>query len=119
MKSFLLVFLLGGLILLAGCNPGLDGFEYMGGQSQGSYAAILRVNGAEYQYAGENLDNYTLNQQIGKVEKKVPPEVLPRENYVSNYLPEGTVIFSVKENQNIVLAETEVGVFEIFERSHE
>ena len=84
-----------------------------------SYAAILIVNGNQYLSVGtRNQEEYTLDEEIGKVEARVPPEVLPKENFTSNYLDEGRVIYSVKEDSDVFLVETdEEGVYEIVEKS--
>jgi len=85
-----------------------------------SYAAILIVNGNQYLSLGaRNQGEYTLDEEIGKVETRVPPEVPPKENFASNYLDEGTVIYSVKEDGDVLLVETnEEGVYEVVEKSH-
>lgn len=119
--KFLLVLAISVFMILTGCSSGpqentdkqIDSREEVG-----SYAALLRIKGTEYQSVGkESQGEYTLGEEIGKVEKRVPPEVLPRENFVSNYLDEGTLIFSVIEDSDVILVETEEeGVYEIFER---
>ena len=42
---------------------------------------------------------------------------LPKDNLVSNYLDEGTLIYSVEEDSDVILVQTEVeGVYEILKK---
>lgn len=121
--KYYLVMVFSIFIILTGCSTESqeDITEQINaGEEEASYAAILRVNEAEYYSIGnENQGKYTLEEEIGEIKKRVPAEVLPRENLVSNYLDEGTLIFSVKENSNILLAEKkDKGGWEIFEKSN-
>ncbi|MDZ5472417.1 hypothetical protein SM124_11725 [Bacillus sp. 31A1R] len=119
MKLFL-VLAISIFMVLTGCSsePGNTDKNIIPEEAAGSYVALLRINGAEYLSVGkDNQGEYTIGKEIGKVEKRVPPEVMPRVDFVSNYLDEGTLIFSVKENNDVILVETKVqGVYEIFER---
>lgn len=106
------------LMISTGCSIEVE--EHTGTTSESaSYAAILIINGAEYLSVGtKNQGEYTLGEEIGVVETRVPTEVLPKENFASNYLDEGTVIYSVKEDDDVFLVETnEEGVYEVVERS--
>lgn len=99
-----MVFLM--FIVLTGCTiePQKNDGTQTGGE-EASYAAILRLNEAEYYSVGnENHGEYTIQKELGKVKERLPAEVLPREQLVSNYLDEGTRIFSVKEDRNVLLA---------------
>ncbi len=121
MKCYL-VMILSILIILTGCST--ESHKVRTGQANAgeetSYAAIIRVNESEYISVGtENQGKYTVQEEIGKIKKRVPAEVLPQEHLVSNYLDEGTRIFSVSENRNILLAEKKgEKEREIFERQN-
>lgn len=120
MKYYLSLVLLVS-IALTGCTSGTQDTnkQSSSGEEVGSYAALLRINGAEYRSVGsKNNGEYTLSDEIGKVKKRVSPEVLPKGNLVSNYLDEGILIFSVEEDSDVVLVQTEVdGVYEIFKKT--
>ncbi|MEK3981372.1 hypothetical protein MKY37_20375 [Psychrobacillus sp. FSL K6-2836] len=105
-------------VIIAGCsNDYKENNNVVDVDRSVTYEAIVIINGAEYHFVGpENKDEYTLGEAIGKVKKRVPLEVGPSENFVSNYLNEGTLIFSVIEDSEIYLAETEDSVYEIFRK---
>lgn len=120
MKYYLSLVLLVS-IALTGCTSGtqVTNKQSSSGEEVGSYAALLRIKGAEYRSIGvKNKGEYTLSDEIGKVKKRVPPEVLPKDNLVSNYLDEGTLIYSVEEDSDVILVQTDVdGVYEIFKKT--
>ncbi|MFD1032853.1 hypothetical protein [Metaplanococcus flavidus] len=86
-------------LVLAACSQGT---------SSGSYAMILVVNDTEYNGTEAHLTDYEADKVIGKVTKKVPPNVFPANNQ-SNFFEEGTVIFSVKDQTELVIAEDPAG----------
>lgn len=86
-------------LVLAACSQG---------PSSGSYAMILVVNDTEYNGTEAHLADYEADQVIGKVTKKVPPNVFPANNQ-SNFFEEGTVVFSVKNETTFVIAEDPAG----------
>ena len=106
------------LMIISGCSMEVQ--ESKGPTSESaSYAAILIVNGDQYLSVGtKNQGEYTLGEEVGKVETRVPPGALPKDYFASNYLDEGTVIYSVLENGDVFLVETkEEGVYEVVEKS--
>ncbi len=121
MKCYL-VMILSIFIILTGCST--ESQKVRTGQAntgeEASYSAIIRVNESEYISVGnENQGKCTVQEEIGKIKKRVLAEVLPQEHLVSNYLDEGTRIFSVSENRNILLAEKKgEKEREIFERQN-
>lgn len=106
------------LVIISGCSMEVQEFKGQTTESP-SYEAILIVNGDQYSSVGtRNQGDYTLGEEVGKVVTRVPPEVLPKENFASNYLDEGTVIYSVKEDDDVFLVKTnEEDVYEVFEKS--
>lgn len=105
------------LMLLTGCANDNQMSSTMDTASSASYKAILNVNGEEYISSGiENVNSYTIDSEIGEVEKKISIEMYPFKSFESNYLEEGTKIFSVKEADNILLVEIDQGVYEIFQK---
>ncbi|MEC5425859.1 hypothetical protein QGM71_20605 [Virgibacillus sp. C22-A2] len=118
--KFYLLCLVAFFVVLTGCSSNSEeNNNRNNSKEEGSYAAILNINGEEYYSVGDkNQGEYTVSEEFGRVETRVPPEVLPKENLVSNYLDEGTLIFSVEEDSKIFLSETkEDGVYEIFYKS--
>ncbi|SET74641.1 hypothetical protein SAMN05421676_107164 [Salinibacillus kushneri] len=116
--KYLLVLVSLIFIIFTGCSNDLqennDNNSSNSGGDSGSYAALLKVNGVQYTSLGNvNKDKYTINEKIGKVDKKVPVDVLPFKDFMSNYLEEGTPIFSIEENTDVVLAKREDETYEI------
>ncbi|WP_338754897.1 hypothetical protein [Bacillus sp. FJAT-52991] len=73
---------------------------------EGSYAAIVVINGQDY--IGQNIvsnDEYTIKEHIGEVKTKVDHEKRPSENWSSNVFEEGTKIYSVNERNDVFLIE--------------
>jgi hypothetical protein len=85
--------------------------------SEGSYKAILFVNDVEYQSVGETAKELGLvpGELIGTVKEKIDIEIRPTDELTSNYLKEGTEIYSVDGNIEIVLSKKENGEYEVFE----
>lgn len=71
-------------------------------QGSGSYAQIVVVNDAEYNGTEENIEDYEIEEAIGEITKKVPPDAIP-DNYQSNMFEEGTVIYAVKNNPDFII----------------
>ncbi|MEB1807389.1 MAG: hypothetical protein LPK26_08815 [Bacillaceae bacterium] len=118
--KFYFLYLVILFLVLTGCSsPPQEINKQNNSRVEGSYAAILNISGEEYYSVGnKNQGEYTISVEFGRVEKRVSPEVFPKENLVSNYLDEGTLIFSVEEDSKIFLAKTkEEGVYEIFHKS--
>lgn len=76
--------------------------------SSGSYAIIIVVNDNEYNGADSDLEDYEPDKMIGSITKEVPVDVFPANNQ-SNFFEEGTVIFSVKGETDVVIAENPKG----------
>lgn len=71
----------------------------------------MMINGDYYDAVGIQSLDYTLDKEIGEIDKNVPPEeALLKEDFVSNYLKEGTLIYSSKEDESVLLAKTEDGI---------
>nr|WP_106783285.1 hypothetical protein [Lysinibacillus timonensis] len=79
--------------------------------------ARLTIDGIEYISIGEFSEGlFTISQEIGEVKRKVDFDMIPYNDFESNYLEEGTKIYSVIESNSIVLAQVEEELFEIFSR---
>ncbi|WP_419883951.1 hypothetical protein ACN6MY_10965 [Peribacillus sp. B-H-3] len=106
--KYILVGFLAFILLSSGCSPRTE---------SESYAATMRINGNYYDAVeNESQESYTIDKEIGKIEKKVPPtESRLKEDFVSNYLDEGTVIYASKEDKDVFLVKKE-GVYQIFKR---
>lgn len=74
----------------------------------GSYAMIVVVNNTEYNGTEETKDGYEIDKMKGKITKKVPADVFPANNQ-SNFFEEGTVVYSVKDETEFVIAEDPEG----------
>jgi hypothetical protein len=108
------------LLFLSACSTPLDIIDNVTGgdtSSKGSYQALLFVSGEELQSAGETANdlNLEVGELIGTVKEKVAIEIPPTVELTSNYLEEGTKIYSVEGNTKIVLAKKANGDYEVFE----
>ncbi|MCA0970557.1 hypothetical protein LCM20_08165 [Halobacillus litoralis] len=110
-KCFLLFF----LFLLIGCQAEeTESFV----ESNGSYQAELTIRGVTYMSLGQwNEGQYTIEEEIGEVKTKVDLDYRgdAPEGISSNYLNEGTPIYSVQQYSDVFLAEREDGTYEIFD----
>jgi hypothetical protein len=99
---YILILLIG---LMAGCSN----------SSEGAYAAILFIDGKKY-YGQKivNKDQYTIQDEIGKVKFKVDKDTVPKQNFSSNSLEVGTPIYRVKEDKNILLVKLSEEKYQIF-----
>lgn len=85
--------------------------------SEDSYKALLFVNNTEYQSIGKRAEDLGLapGKLIGIVKEKIYIALRPTEELTSNYLSEGTEIYSVEGDPTMVLSKKENGEFEVFE----
>ena len=107
------------IILVTGCAVNEDNLQQVTVESFASYQALLNVNGDQYFGVGnsEEINSYQTDKQIGEVKKKISPELYPYKSFESNYLEEGTQLYSLKEHPNFLLAEVEPGVYELFSKN--
>ncbi len=106
------------MLIITGCSTTTnnDNNSVSETSSEGSYEAILFVNGVELQSVGETAKELGLvpGEIIGKVTEKVDIEIVPTSELTSNYLNEGTKIYTVQGNTDMVLAKKD-GEFEVFD----
>ena len=77
-------------------------------QETGSYALIVVVNDGEYGGTEETLDGYETDKIKGEITKKVPADVFPANNQ-SNFFEEGTIVYSVKDEDEFIIVEDPEG----------
>uniref|UniRef100_UPI003F499A3F hypothetical protein n=1 Tax=Niallia taxi TaxID=2499688 RepID=UPI003F499A3F len=83
------------LILLSGCAE----------QNSSSVASVINYNDELY-IAAPKLDsnNYSIDKELGTIQDTVSPtDTKPQKNFSSNYYKKGTVIYSSKEDEDIIL----------------
>jgi hypothetical protein len=95
------------VILLTACNQST---------SVGSYAIIVVVNNTEYNGTEEKLEDYDVDKSIGTVIKKVHASHFPRNNQ-SNYFEEGSVIYSVKDETDLIIVEDNDGELRLLQKA--
>lgn len=96
------------LMLLAGCSSS---------SANESYAGILVIDGEQYILQGDVKDGeFTLGEKIGEVEKKEKIDVIPKDDYSSNYLEEGEEVYFSNENPDILIVKLATGELEIMKR---
>ena len=100
------------LFLITGCSTATK----VETNSNGSYVAVLFVNGEVLRTSGETANELELvaGEFIGTIKKKIDVEKLPTVELTSNYLNYGTEIYLVEGNPEIVLAKRENGDYEVF-----
>ena len=105
------------LFIITACSILMDRSGIVTKEENRSYQALLFVNGKEFHSVGETANELELVVEdfIGSVKEKIDIEIRPTVEFTSNYLEEGTEIYSVKGNSKIVLAKKDNGNYEVFE----
>ncbi|WP_035318963.1 membrane lipoprotein lipid attachment site-containing protein [Metabacillus indicus] len=80
-------------IVLAGCSKQ---------ESKQSYVALLMADGKDYHAEGLS-EEYSLGKELGTISNKVDANVKPSQNFWSNYLDKGTVLYRAKEEESVIL----------------
>lgn len=113
----LMLFCFALVIVLAACAGEESAPSRTTVESSASYQALLNVNGDEYLLgSSEDIGKYQIDTEIGEVVKKISFELYPYKSFESNYLEEGTKLYSVKESNYVLLAEIEPGKYELFSK---
>lgn len=113
----LMLFCFALVIVLAACAGEESAPSPTTVESSASYQALLNVNGDEYLLgSSEDIGKYQIDTEIGEVVKKISLELYPYKSFESNYLEEGTKLYSVKESNYVLLAEIEPGKYELFSK---
>ncbi|TWI57796.1 hypothetical protein IQ10_01124 [Halalkalibacter nanhaiisediminis] len=74
-----------------------------------SYVPYVIIDGDIY-YSYELNDEYTKEEVLAEVIKKVvPSDTIVKEDLTSNYYNEGTLIYTVKEDNEVLIIEKETG----------
>ena len=101
------IYLFSCLIIASGCSSNTQDASDASTE-EGSYIALLNINGdTYYDYDLAEKEEYTIVEEFGEVQQKIEGNVIPNENLTSNYLLEGTKIFTVKEHPEIFLAKVQ------------
>lgn len=79
---------------------------------------IVVINNIEYSAATKQLDAYEIGPVIGTISRKVKPNIYP-ENKQSNFFEEGSVIYSVKNEDNFIIAENTDGELYLLRKAPE
>lgn len=99
------------IIFLSACS-GLEKQETSGEIC--GYGPMMVVNGKEYLRVPIKKP-FKLENQLGEIKEKLDERIHPVEDFNSNSLEVGTTIYSVKGNQNYLLAETEDKEYLLYE----
>ncbi|TKC18472.1 hypothetical protein [Robertmurraya kyonggiensis] len=112
--NFILLLILTSIVTSCTQNESTNDYDIL---SETQYQALLFVNGKEMQSTGSTTQELGITplELIGTIKDKIPIQLIPKENLTSNYLEAGTEIYSVKGNEEIVLAKKENEEFEVFE----
>lgn len=105
------------VLILTGCSTTTNDDTHLESTSNGSYKALLFVNGKELQSIGKTAEDFEVlpGELIGTVKNRINIEKRPKAELTSNYIKIGTEIYSVQGNPEIVLAKTQENVYEIFQ----
>ena len=119
MKIIKMALVLSILFLITGCSTATNSSNdatKVETSSNGSYVAVLFINGEVLNTVGETANDLELvaGKFIGTVKEKIDIEKRPTAELTSNYLTYGTEIYSVEGNREIVLAKKENGDYEVF-----
>ena len=69
---------------------------------------IVIINDIEYNVASKQFDSYEIGKIKGTISKKVKYNIYP-ENNQSNYFEEGSIIYSVKNEDDFIIIENTDG----------
>nr|WP_251047620.1 hypothetical protein [Planococcus sp. ISL-110] len=95
------------MVILSGCSSEAQDANDVSIEEV-SYVALLNIEGDNYySYDLAEKGEYTIVEELGEVQKKIKGGVMPKENLTSNYLLEGTKIFTVKEDPEVFLAKVQ------------
>jgi hypothetical protein len=76
--------------------------------SEGTYAAILFIEGKEY------IGQITIQDEIGKVKIKVDEDTFPKQNFSSNSLKSRNINISCNREKNILFTKLSDEKYQIF-----
>jgi hypothetical protein len=79
------------------------------------YGEMMTVNGVEYLRVHEEKA-LTLHRQIGQITQKIDKVLHPTADFSSNSLDEGTKLFSVKNDDALLVAKTGDDKYLLFEQ---
>ncbi|WP_421380866.1 hypothetical protein ACOJQI_18780 [Bacillus salacetis] len=78
------------------------------------FGEMMTVNGKEYLRVHEEKA-LTLDQELGEITEKIEEALHPVADFTSNSLDEGTKVFSVKDHDAILVAQTGNDKYLLFE----
>ena len=104
-------------IILSGCSEPNSQASVKESVSDGSYPALLFVSGEERRSIGKTSEELQVEpgKLVGTVTTKYSIEITPKKELTSNYLEEGTEIYSVDGEPTMFLAKKKDGKYEVFE----
>ncbi|NEU31927.1 hypothetical protein GN156_14230 [bacterium LRH843] len=108
-KPMLYIFIVSVLLFLSGCTvTKQDNTVQQSGVK--SYVPYLIIEGDIYSSYKLDDGEYTKDEVLGEVLKKeVPSDTIIKENLTSNHYDQGTLIYTVKEDNEILIIEQENG----------
>ncbi|WP_332633996.1 fimbrillin family protein [Halalkalibacter flavus] len=92
-KLFFVIFIL-LLTILSAC-----GQESTGESGSGSYGISVFYKNTEYTAATRDVENYIVDEVVGKINRKISLEKVPTQNGGSNFFEEGTKIYSIVDEE--------------------
>ncbi|MGE7689717.1 hypothetical protein ACQKMI_10920 [Lysinibacillus sp. NPDC097214] len=117
MKYNILGCLVAVIIVLSGCSTIQENDISLELEQEQSYAPMVNLNGTIYaSYDLTKYEKYSTGEVFGEIKRRVPSSDIENENLTSNYYDEGTVIYNVKEDNEIFLIEESPGIYSILEK---
>lgn len=91
------------MLVITGCSETNNEEDEVEGSSSNTYEALLFVNGKETQSIGKTAEDCQVEpgELLGKVETKYGLGIAPKKELTSNFLEEGTEIYSVDGKPNL------------------
>ncbi|KAB2332328.1 hypothetical protein F7731_17355 [Cytobacillus depressus] len=103
------------IIVLSGCSTNEENTISL--DKEQSYIPMVNLNGIIYSsYSLTKQEKYTVGEVFGEIKRRVPSSEIQKENLTSNSYDEGTVIYNVKEDNEIFLIEESLGVYSILNK---
>lgn len=105
------------VIVLSGCSTNQETDISLDMEQEQSYVPMVNLNGTIYtSYDLKKHEKYSTGEVFGEIKRRVPSADIENENLTSNYYDEGTVIYNVKEDNDIFLIEESPDIYSILEK---
>ncbi|WP_456275978.1 hypothetical protein [Bacillus sp. AK128] len=108
MRRFMLLIIFIGVV--SGCSSQEATYELCG------TGPTVVINNTEYIQSPTEQKTYKLDQQLGEIEEQIDEQFHPEENFTSNFLEVGALVYSVKDHPDYIIAKTTENKYLLFQK---